>query len=195
MFLLFQFRHVKQTQVAFTPLCWLIFLITSTFASMFSVYQKRRSTREWHLPIVIMEGKNLMDRESCLSTVRELRCLIKGTWVSSIATSTLRSQLIKIPIASYKYKLLSQGLELRWKKKLRCPLWASIATEAAKLHWKMLKFHVTFPKCSYSRQVQLILGTRWVFLQTWPLLKWPFLFTEPRTAPTWHHLPPKIQRT
>lgn len=126
-FLLFQFRHVTQTQVAFTPLCWLIFLITSTFASMFSVFQKRRSTREWHLPIVIMEGKNLMDRESCLSTVRELRCLIRGTWVSSIATSILRSQLIKISIASYKYKLRSQVLELRWKKELRCPLRASVA--------------------------------------------------------------------
>ena len=125
-FLLFQFRHVKQTQVAFTPLCWLTFLITSACASMFSVYQKRRSTREWHLPIVIMEEKNLMDRESCLSTVRELRCHNRGTWISSIATSTLRSQLIKIPILSYKYKLRSQVLELRWTKKLRCPLWSSL---------------------------------------------------------------------
>ena len=107
---------MKQTQVAYTPLCWLIFLITSTFASMFSVFQEKGSAREWHLPIMIMEGKNLMDRESCLSTVRELWCLIRGTWVSSIATSTLRSQLIKIPIVSYKYKLLSQVLELRWKK-------------------------------------------------------------------------------
>ena len=73
-------------------------------------------------------------------------------------------------------------------------LHCKIATQAAKLHWKMLKFHVTSPKCSFSRQVQLILGTRWVFLQTWPLLKWPFLFPEPRTAPTWDHLPPKIQK-
>ena len=87
---------------------------------MFSVFQKRRSTREWHLPIVIMEGKHLMDRKLCLSTVRELRCLIRGTWVSSIATSTLRPQLNKTPMVSCKYKL-------RWKKKLTCPLWAPIA--------------------------------------------------------------------
>ena len=80
------------------------------------------------------------------------------------------------------------------EKKLRCPFWASIATEAAKLHSKMLKFHVTFPKCSFSRQVQLILGMRWVFFQTWPLLKWPFLFPEPRTAPTCTQIPVKIHR-
>ena len=135
---------MRQTQVACTPVCWLTFLVTSAFAWTFSVFHRRRSTREWHLPTVIMEGKNLMDRKSCLSTVRELPCLIRDKWVSSIVTSTLRSQLNKTSMVSYKYKLRSQVLELRWKKNSHVlyepPL--QIATEAAKL--LMLKFHVTF---------------------------------------------------
>ena len=73
MFLLFQIRLVIRIQVAYSPVAWLIFLFSSASARTFSVFHPNRSSRMWHLRIIIMAEISPKDQKPCLSMVRESR--------------------------------------------------------------------------------------------------------------------------